>query len=69
MIVSQTMAFTLNLGNYQSAKVEVGIHDIDTEKDIKAQVEEAKAAFDEVFIEVYKKVDQEIQYIQREAQS
>ena len=38
MKVSQNMAFTVNLGNYQSAKVEIGIHDIDTEGDIEKQI-------------------------------
>jgi hypothetical protein len=30
-LVSQEVSFTLNLGNYNSAKVSVGIHDLDTE--------------------------------------
>ena len=65
MKVSQNMAFTVNLGNYQSAKVEIGIHDIDTDGDIDKQVDEAKEAFDKVFIEIYKKVKQEVSYIMK----
>ena len=65
MKVSQNMAFTVNLGNYQSAKVEIGIHDIDTEWDVDKQVDEAKEAFDKVFIEIYKKVKQEVSYIMK----
>ena len=65
MKISQNMAFTVNLGNYQSAKVEIGIHDIDTEGDIEKQVDEAKEVFDKVFIEIYKKVKQEVSYIMK----
>jgi|TARA_Y100000034_G_C6676295_1_gene297139 hypothetical protein len=66
MKVSQNMAFTVNLGNYQSAKVEIGIHDIDTDGDVEQQIAEAKETFDKVFIEVYKKVQQEVSYIMKE---
>ena len=33
--VSQEVSFTVNLGDYNNAKVVLGIHDIDTEDDWK----------------------------------
>ena len=46
MKISQSMAFTVNLGNYQSAKIDIGIHEIDSEGDIEAQVAEAMETVD-----------------------
>lgn len=36
-------AFTLNLGNYQSAKYEVSVSEIDTEAPLEPQLEAAKS--------------------------
>ena len=37
VLVSKELSFTKNMGNYNSAKITVGIHDIDTDKDIDEQ--------------------------------
>jgi len=69
MKISQSMAFTVNLGNYQSAKIDIGIHEIDSEGDIEAQVAEAMETVDKTFKQVYDKVHQEISYIVRQENS
>jgi len=69
MNVSQTMSFTVNLGNYQSANVSISINEIDPDKDIEAQIEEAMGIFDKTFKPVYDKVHQEISYIVRQENS
>ena len=63
-LVSQEVSFTLNLGNYNSAKISVGIHDLDTEKDIEAQIIECRPVIDRVFKGLLKVADKQIGEIQ-----
>jgi hypothetical protein len=63
-LVSQEVSITLNLGNYNSAKISVGIHDLDTEKDIEAQIIECRPVIDRVFKGLLKVADKQIGEIQ-----
>ena len=63
-LVSQEVSFTLNLGNYNSAKISVGIHDLDTEKDIEAQIVEWRPVIDRVFIGLLRVADKQLEVIQ-----
>ena len=57
--VSQELSFTVNLGNYNSAKATVGIYDLDTDHDIEEQIESAKQALGKAFVSLYKLADAE----------
>lgn len=63
-LVSQEVSFTFNLGNYNSAKVSVGIHDLDTEKDIEAQIVECRPVIDRVFKGLLRVADKQLEEIQ-----
>jgi len=63
-LVSQEVSFTLNLGNYNSAKVSIGIHDLDTEKDIEAQIAECRPVIDRVFKGLLRVADKQLEEIQ-----
>jgi len=63
-LVSQEVSFTLNLGNYNSAKVNIGIHDLDTEEDIEAQIAECRPVIDRVFKGLLRVADKQIAEIQ-----
>jgi hypothetical protein len=67
--VSQELSFTVNLGNYNSAKATVGIYDLDLDHDVDEQLEEAKKALGKAFVQVYKMVDAEVEKIIKEADS
>ena len=63
-LVSQEVSFTLNLGNYNSAKISVGIHDLDTEKDIEEQIVECRPVIDRVFKGLMRVADKQLEEIQ-----
>jgi|7_EtaG_2_1085326.scaffolds.fasta_scaffold16717_5 hypothetical protein len=63
-LVSQEVSFTLNLGNYNSAKISVGIHDLDTEKDIEEQIVECRPVIDRVFKGLLRVADKQLEEIQ-----
>jgi hypothetical protein len=63
-LVSQEVSFTLNLGNYNSAKISVGIHDLDTEKDIEEQIVECRPVIDRVFKGLLRVADKQLEVIQ-----
>ena len=44
MKIDQSLGFTINLGDYNNAKIDVSIRDIDTDKDLDTQMAEAKVA-------------------------
>jgi hypothetical protein len=52
------------LGNYNSAKVSIGIHDLDTEKDIEAQIVECRPVIDRVFKGLLRVADKQLEEIQ-----
>jgi hypothetical protein len=58
--VSQELSFTVNLGDYNNAKVILGIHDIDTEDDVDKQLQEAKVALGKAFVQLFILADKEL---------
>jgi hypothetical protein len=66
-LVSQEVSITLNLGNYNSAKISVGIHDLDTEKDIEEQIVECRPVIDRVFTGLLRVADKQLEEIQEKA--
>ena len=58
--VSQELSFTVNLGDYNNAKVVLGIHDIDTEDDVDKQLQEAKVALGKAFVQLFILADKEL---------
>lgn len=58
--VSQEISVTKNMGNYNSAKITVGIHDIDTDADIDEQLAEVKPVIDRIFPALLREVDRQI---------
>ena len=65
--VSQELSFTVNLGNYNSAKATVGIYDLDTDHDIEEQIESAKQDIGQAFVKLYKLADAEVEKILKDA--
>ena len=65
--VSQELSFTVNFGNYNSAKATVGIYDLDTDHDIEEQLESAKQALGKAFVKLYKLADAEVEKILKDA--
>jgi hypothetical protein len=61
--VSQEVSFTVNLGDYNNAKVVLGIHDIDTEDDVDKQLQEAKVALGKAFVQLFILADKELHKI------
>ena len=61
--VSQEVSFTVNLGDYNNAKVALGIHDIDTEEDVDQQLQEAKVAVGKAFVKLFVLADKELHKI------
>ncbi len=61
--VSQELAFTVNLGDYNNAKVTLGIHEIDTEEDVDKQLQDAKVALGKAFVKLFVLADKEVQKI------
>lgn len=59
-LISQELSITKNLGNYNSAKITVGLHDIDTEQDIDAQLAEVKPVIDRIFPKLLAEADRQI---------
>ena len=50
--VSQELSFTVNLGNYNSAKATVGIYDLDTDHDVEEQLEIANKVLGKAFVKL-----------------
>jgi len=65
--VSQEISFTVNLGNYNSAKTTIGIYDIELDHDVDEQLEEARKALGKAFVKIYKMADAEVEKILQEA--
>tara|TARA_Y100000593_G_C4223400_1_gene293102 strand:- start:351 stop:563 length:213 start_codon:yes stop_codon:yes gene_type:complete len=65
--VSQELSFTVNLGNYNSAKATVGIYDLDTDHDVEEQLEIANKVLGKAFVKLYKLADAEVEKILQEA--
>ena len=61
--VSQEVSFTVNLGDYNNAKVALGIHDIDTEEDVDQQLQEAKVALGKAFVKLFVLADKALHKI------
>ena len=61
--VSQEVSFTVNLGDYNNAKVALGSHDIDTEEDVDQQLQEAKVALGKAFVKLFVLADKELHKI------
>jgi len=66
VLVSQELSFTKNMGNYNSAKITVGIHDIDTAKDLDEQLAEVKPVIDRIFPALLKEADRQILEIENQ---
>ena len=60
VLVNQEVSFTKNMGNYNSAKITIGIHDIDTEQDIDAQLAEVKPVIDRIFPKLLAEADRQM---------
>ena len=60
MKIDQSLGFTINLGDYNNAKIEVSIRDIDTDKDLDAQMAEAKVAINKAWPLVLSAADAEV---------
>ena len=65
--ISQELSFTVNLGNYNSAKATVGIYDLDTDHDIDEQLELANKALGKAFVKIYKLADAVVEKILKDA--
>jgi hypothetical protein len=61
--VSQEVSFTVNLGDYNSAKVTLGIHEIEPEGDVEEQLKEAKVALGKAFVQLFTLADKELEKI------
>ena len=61
--VSKELSFKVNLGDYNNAKVSLGIHDIDTEDDVDKQLDESKVALGKAFVKLFMLADKELQKI------
>ena len=61
--VSQEVSFTVNLGDYNNAKVVLGIHDIDTEDDVDKQLQDSKVALGKAFVKLFVLADKELHKI------
>jgi hypothetical protein len=60
MKVDQSLGFTVNLGDYNNAKIEVAIRDIDTEEDLDEQMAKAKKAINKAWPLVLSAADAEV---------
>ena len=63
MKIDQSFGFTLNLGDYNNAKIEVTIRDIDTEEDLDEQMTKAKTAINKAWPLVLSAADAEVSKI------
>ena len=63
--VNQEVSVTLNLGNFNSTKVTVGINDLDPLGDIDAQLAEAKPAIERMFKGLLSAVDEQLVEIEK----
>jgi hypothetical protein len=61
--VSQEVSFTVNLGDYNNAKVSLGIHDIEPEGNVEEQLKEAKVALGKAFVHLFNLADKELEKI------
>ena len=61
--VSKELSSAVNLGDYNNAKVSLGIHDIDTEDDVDKQLDESKVALGKAFVKLFMLADKELQKI------
>ena len=60
MKIDQSLGFTNNLGDYNNAKIDVSIRDIDTDKDLDTQMAEAKVAVNKAWPLVLAAADAEV---------
>ena len=60
MKIDQSLGFTSNLGDYNNAKIDVSIRDIDTDKDLDTQMAEAKVAINKAWPLVLSAADAEV---------
>ena len=60
MKIDQSLGITVNLRDYNNAKIEVSIRDIDTDKDLDAQLAEAKGAINKAWPLVLSAADAEV---------
>ena len=60
MKIDQALGFTVNLGDYNNAKIEVTIRDIDTEEDLDEQMAKAKIAINKAWPLVLSAADAEV---------
>lgn len=60
MKIDQSLGFTINLGDYNNAKIDVSIRDIDTDKDLDTQMAEAKVAVNKAWPLVLAAADAEV---------
>ena len=60
MKIDQSLGFTINLGDYNNAKIDVSIRDIDTDKDLDTQMAEAKVAVNKAWPLVLAAADEEV---------
>ena len=63
MKIDQSLGFTVNLGDYNNAKIEVTIRDIDTEEDLDEQMTKAKTAINKAWPLVLAAADAEVSKI------
>ena len=63
MKIDQSLGFTVNLGDYNNAKIEVTIRDIDTEEDLDEQMTKAKTAINKASPLVLSAADAEVSKI------
>jgi|TARA_R110000824_G_scaffold9814_3_gene43426 hypothetical protein len=64
VLVNQELSFTKNMGNYNSAKITIGIHDIDTENDVDEQLAEVKPVIDRIFPKLLAEADRQMTEIE-----
>ena len=60
MKIDQSLGVTINLGDYNNAKIDVSIRDIDTDKDLDTQMAEAKVAVNKAWPLVLAAADAEV---------
>jgi hypothetical protein len=64
VLVNQELSFTKNMGNYNSAKITIGIHDIDTKNDVDEQLAEVKPVIDRIFPKLLAEADRQMTEIE-----
>jgi len=60
MKIDQSLGFTVNLGDYNNARIDISIRDIDTDKDLDEQMAEAKKAINKAWPLVLSAADAEV---------